>query len=173
MTPREVEEYRALRATIRERGTTRVWIALAGISAWAALTVATAAIAALPVATLLPLLVLATTFEIVLALHVGVERIGRYLQVFYEETPGWETRIVRFGEAFHPRGSDPLLAVYFGLATLLNLVALALVEPLPIEWSVIGGCHVLVLGRLLFARQRAAATRGLDLERFRQLKASG
>ena len=102
MTPREVEEYRALRATIRERGTTRVWIALAGISAWAALTVATAAIAAFPVATLLPLLVLATAFEIVLALHVGVERIGRYLQVFYEDTPGWETRIIRFGEAFIP-----------------------------------------------------------------------
>jgi len=26
MTPRELEEYRALRHTIRERGTARVWI---------------------------------------------------------------------------------------------------------------------------------------------------
>jgi hypothetical protein len=173
MTPREVEEYKALRATIRERGTTRVWMALVGITAWAVLAVVTTALGALPVATLLPLLVLATAFEIVLALHVGVERVGRYLQVFYEETPGWEERIMRFGEAFRPTASDPLLALYFGLATLLNLVALALAEPVAIEWSAIGGCHLFFLGRLVLARRQAATTRARDLERFRQLKGSG
>jgi hypothetical protein len=74
MTPRELEEYRALRATIRERGATRIWIFLAGLAAWSALVVATAALAALPVATLLPLLILAGTFEAVFSLHTGVER---------------------------------------------------------------------------------------------------
>src|SRR5712692_1617958 len=75
MTSRELEEYRALRDTIRERSTARVWVFLAGLVAWAALTVATAALAALPVATLLPLLILAAAFEAVFSLHVGVERI--------------------------------------------------------------------------------------------------
>jgi hypothetical protein len=68
--------YRALRSTIRERSTARVWIALAGFSAWAAAAVGTAAPWPLPVVTFIPLLLLALTFEIVLALHIGVERIG-------------------------------------------------------------------------------------------------
>src|SRR5947208_9263461 len=77
MTPRELEEYSALRATIRERGTARVWVFLAGLALWAALTIATAALVSLPVAALLPLLTLAATFEMVFALHTAVERIGR------------------------------------------------------------------------------------------------
>lgn len=79
MTPRDLEEYRALRSTIRERGTTRAWMLLAGFGLWAALTTATAALAALPIATLLPLLILAVAFETVFALHTGVERIGQYI----------------------------------------------------------------------------------------------
>ena len=87
MTARDHEEYRALRATIRERGTARVCIFAGGIVAWAAATIATAALASTPLATLLPLLVLASVFEAVFALHIGVERIGRYLQVFHETDP--------------------------------------------------------------------------------------
>jgi hypothetical protein len=85
MTERAQEEYRALRATIRERGTARVWVFVAGMAAWGALTVATATLASTPLAVLLPLLVLTAAFEAVVSLHVGVERIGRYIQVFYEE----------------------------------------------------------------------------------------
>ena len=44
---------------------------------------AVASLAAIPVATLLPLVLLAACFEAIFALHTGVERIGRYLQVFY------------------------------------------------------------------------------------------
>ena len=44
-----------------------------------------------PLATLVPLLVLAAAFECVFALHVGIERVGRYLQVFYEDR--WEQLI--------------------------------------------------------------------------------
>src|SRR5678815_4594103 len=58
MTLRELEEYRALRDTIRERGTARHWIVVVGFGLWAALTLAIVAFATLPVATLLPLLVL-------------------------------------------------------------------------------------------------------------------
>ena len=36
MTPRELEEYRELRSTVRERGTARIWIFVSGVVAWAA-----------------------------------------------------------------------------------------------------------------------------------------
>ena len=84
MTGRELDEYRELRATIRQRGTARVWIFVVGVAMWAAATIATTALASTPIATLLPLLVLASVFEAIFALHVGVERIGRYIQVFHE-----------------------------------------------------------------------------------------
>ena len=100
MTAREQQEYTELRATIRERGTIRVCVFAAGLVAWAALTLATAVLATTPIATLLPLLALAAIFEAVFALHVGVERIGRYLQVYYEtdETGArWEHAAMAFG----------------------------------------------------------------------------
>src|SRR5437773_8161678 len=99
MTPCEIEEYRALRATILQRGTARVWMLVAGLVGWAGLVIATAALATLPIATLLPLLVLAGVFEAILALHVGVERIGRYIQVFHEEQTGWEHAAMAMGPA--------------------------------------------------------------------------
>src|SRR5262245_51277 len=86
VTPSEQEQYRALRATIRERGTARVCVFLGGVAVWAAIAVTTGAISAPPIATLVPLLMLAATFEAVFALHVGVERVGRYLAVFYEDS---------------------------------------------------------------------------------------
>ena len=120
MTPRELEEYRALRDTIRERGTARIWVFLAGLIGWGALTIATAALASLPVATFLPLLVFAATFEGVFSLHVGVERIGRYIQVFLETDGGWE----HDGDGVRPplKGTelDPLFTAHFIIAVILN-----------------------------------------------------
>ena len=181
MTSRNLEEYRALRDTIRERGTARIWIFLAGLVAWAALTVATAALAALPVATLLPLLVLAGAFEAVFSLHVGVERIGRYVQVFFEDdrpveatgegsSPGWEHVAMAFGRPLAGTGVDPLFASFFLLATILNFIPVVLAEPARIEVVVIGTAHVLFIGRILAARWMAGRQRAADLERFQQLK---
>jgi hypothetical protein len=173
MTPRELEEYKALRATIRERGTMRVWLLLAGFVAWAALAVATAALAALPISTLLPLLILAVAFEIVFALYTGIERIGRYIQVYCEDERGdrgWEHRAMAYGARFPAAGGDALLALYFWLATLLNLMPMILAEPTRIEWVVVGGVHLLFAGRVAVARLQAGRQRGMDLERFRTLR---
>lgn len=173
MTPREVEEYRALRATIRERGTTRPWLQLAGFLSWAALLLATAALVALPLAALLPLLILAITFEAAFALHSGVERIGRYIQVFFEGDgvePGWEQRIMTYSRAAPASAAAPLLAAYFCLATLANFIPAILVDPLPIEWGVVGLAHLLFIWRVAAARHQAAGQRVRDLERFRALK---
>jgi hypothetical protein len=170
MTPNEVEEYRALRATIRERGTTRIWIALAGFAVWSGLVVATAALAALPVAVLLPLLFLTVVFEAVHALHTGVERIGRYVQVFLEDRVGWEHSAMAYGTRFRTGGPDPLFAMHFWFATAVNFVPAVLAGPLPIEWGFVGAFHVAFAARIWAARHHARRQRALDLERFQQLK---
>lgn len=178
MTPRELEEYRALRGTIRERGTVRVWLFLFGLVAWAGLVVATTALAVLPVATLLPLLVLDAVFEAVYGLHLGVERIGRYLQVFFEEeddttgsgTRQWEHTAMASGRAFPGSGADPLFSLVFGAAAVLNFMPVLLANPLPIEIVVLGAAHLLFLVRIVVARRAAAHQRASDLEWFQRLK---
>lgn len=174
MTPREIEEYRSLRATIRERGTQRVWIALSGLFAWAAMTILVAAFVPLPVAALVPLLVLATTFECVFAVHTAVERIGRYLQVFYEEGDDsqakWEHQAMAYGRMFPGGGPDPLLVTSFSMAAIFNFIPVVLANAIPVEYIVVGSVHLLVLVRLFQARRQAGRQRAVDLERFQQLK---
>jgi len=172
MTRRDYEEYRALRATIRERGTTRVWVFVAGLVGWAALLIATAALAALPIAALLPLLVLLGVFEAVLAIHVGVERIGRYLQVYFEDGHGWEHTAMAYGRAFPGGGSDPVFSFIFIGAAVLNFVPVLIAEPVAIEIAVVGFAHVLAIARVVAGRRMAAKTRAVDLERFEKLRAS-
>src|SRR5262245_4521492 len=174
MTATDSDEYNALRATIRERGTTRVWIVLIGTLGWAAVALASAALAAPPLLTLIPLLVLATTFEIAFALHIGVERIGRYIQVFFEEPggmSGWEHRIMEFGRSGQRRiSTDPLFARGFLLGVVLNLVTALVTGPIAIEWVVLGIAHAVLAARVLVARRQAAGQRAADLARFRQIK---
>jgi hypothetical protein len=176
MTSRELEEYRALRDTIRERSTARVWIAYTGLTAWAALALATATLVELPIATLIPLLVVSLVFEVVFALHTVVERVGRYIQVFFEDEAadrGWEHQAMAYGREFPGRGTDPLFGGYFLLAMILNMLPAALARPVPLEWAVVAGGHLVAVGRLVVARRDAARQRPLDLERFRQLKRAG
>lgn len=168
MTPREQDEYLALRATIRERGTARAWIVVAGIAAWAALTVATAALASTPIATLLPLLMLAAAFEAVFALHVGVERIGRYLQVFHADD--WERAAMAFGRPKHAAAIDPLFVAIFALAAVFNVMPALFTHPTTAELIFIGGGHALFLLRLFAARMAASKQRAIDLSRFNELK---
>ena len=171
MTPTDRDEYIALRATIRERGTTRVWIVLAGMSSWAITALLAVALASPPTATLMPLVVLATAFEITFALHIGVERIGRYLQVFHEGRAGWEHRIMEFPRGPHRlAGTDALFSRYFALATVLNVIPAVIAAPVAVEWIVIGAGHALFLGRLVAARQTAARQRAEDLARFEQIR---
>lgn len=175
MTPTDVEEYKALRATIRERGTTRVWIVLAGTVGWAVTVLGTVALAAPPAAIFIPLLILATTFEIAFALHTGVERIGRYIQVFFENdgtNPGWEHRITSFASGRRlPGTTDPLFARSFWLAAVSNLIPAILIGPIPVEWAVLGLAHAAFIVRVATARRQAASQRASDLQRFREMKA--
>ena len=177
---REDDEYTALRATIRERGTARVCVFAGGIVAWTAATIATVALVSIPVATLLPLLLLASVFEAVFALHVGVERIGRYIQVFYEADPlalsgppvlpNWEHAAMAFGRPAGAASADALFVVPFLLGTLVNLMPALALHPTASELTFVGGAHALFVVRLIVARLVAGKQRAIDLKRFEELK---
>ena len=173
-TVREQEEYRALRATIRERGTARVHVFVAGFVAWGALAVATATLTSIPVASLPPLVVLAAVFEAVFALHVGVERIGRYLQVFHEsgDQAAWERTAMAFGRPAGAIATDALFSVPFLLAALFNIMPALIAQPTPAEIIFVVGAHALFVLRLGVARAAAARQRVVDLERFQVLRNS-
>jgi hypothetical protein len=175
-TPRDLNEYTALRATIRERGTARVSIFAAGSVAWAALAMATTATSPTPLATLVPLLALAAVFEAVFALHVGVERIGRYIHVFHETSEAgaaaWEHAATAFGQ---PKGAvsvDALFTVPFALAGVINMIPALIVQPTIQEIVFVAGAHVLFGVRLIAARVAAAGQRAIDQRRFEELKSS-
>jgi hypothetical protein len=164
-------EYEALRATIRERGTMRVWAVLLGLSVWGALAMALLITELQGSVTLVPLVLLATTFEINFFVHTGVERIGRYIQVFHEEAAGatgWESAAMNYGIKFPAPQLDPLFVTIFSLSAGVNfLSSLAAATRRP-GWIALSLLAHAVFGyRIVTARKMAAAQRALDLDRFR------
>ena len=163
------DEYTALRATIRERGTARMILAPIIFLGWAGTAIATAAVITVALSTLVPLMVLVAGFEALFALHFNVERIGRYLQVFHEQDEGWEHVAMRLGRQFPGTGPDPLFVRVFTLATSVNLLPAALGGE-PIEIAVIAVLHLAFIYRMRVVRGIAARQRAQDLERFAALK---
>lgn len=170
-------EFRELRATIRERGSLRVLVFVLGLASWALVWAWLASSPFLPFISLVPLALLAGVFEAVNALHVGVERIGRYLEVFHEGMPApalddvsegarWETTMTAFGRRFGGGSPDPLFSGVFATAVLLNVLPVAMLRPKTTEWVFFGLLHLAVLGRLVRSRRRAAEQRAADLDAF-------
>lgn len=168
-------EFEALRATIRQRGTARLYVVAAGLSVWASLALALLVTDLAGSIALAPFLVLAATFEINFFAHTGVERIGRYIQVFYEErlgTNGWETTAMNYGTAFPAAGGglDPLFSIVFFSAGAVNFLSSFVVTlPRPGWLAVSLVAHLAFNYRIVRARQASAAQRAIDLERFRKL----
>ncbi len=172
MTLDRQAEFVALRATIRERGSARLCAVLIGWAAWGALLVAVSALGVTGFATLAPVLVLAGTFEVSFFLHTGVERIGRYLQVFYEEAEGaraWETIAMEYGSKF-PGGLDPLFSRLFGVGLVISLFATLSAETAWPAWRAFAFLAHAGFGYRIFTAQKsAAAQRAVDLDRYRSL----
>lgn len=126
------EEYRALRATIRERGTARLVVTAITFVSWAGLVTATAAWGITSLFGLIPLVVLSAGFEVGFAMHVGVERIGRFIQVRYESEsglPAWEHAAMKAGANPAARlGVDPLFFWIYLTAVILNLLVSMAIE---------------------------------------------
>jgi hypothetical protein len=172
MVTKKDDEFRILRATIQQRGTARMAVLPVVFVGWAGTAVATAAVITVAVSTLVPLLVLVAGFEAVFALHVNVERIGRYLQVFHEGDgeSGWENTSWRFAQRFPAAGLDPLFGRLFVLATSVNFLPAALGWENMAELAVLAALHLLFINRIRLARSFAASQRSEDLQRFLALR---
>lgn len=167
-------EFANLRQTIAMRGTVRILLLPVTLVGWSLLAGALILFNDLPLGALLSLAVLIGGFEAIHALHVGVERIGRYIQVFYEGTPDgpqWETTAMSVGPALPGGGVDPLFAVVFGAATVANMIPALLPQPMvPFELAFIGLFHLAFILRLTRTRGAAARQRAVELETFKALK---
>ena len=171
-------EYLVLRRTIAQRGALRPILMICGTGIWAAILIAVLVLLPYPVAAAIPLLVLVVTFEAIRPLHFGAERIGRYLQVFYEEhgeparalrdTPSWERVAMSFG-AVPGVGGHPLFVPAFLLATTLNYLAVLLPQPVVIEMSVMAVPHLAFIAWLLAADRAMRKQRTIELARLREL----
>ena len=141
---------------------------------WAALALTVLTFADAPIASLYPLAVLVGGFEAIHALHVGVERIGRYLQVYYENVeagPRWETTAMSVGPALPGGGIDPLFTVVFACVTFVNIIPALALQPraTETELGVIGVLHLALVIRIVRARGAAARQRAVELETFRAI----
>lgn len=169
MEDRQNSEYAALRETIRQRGTARMALVPVIFIGWAATAIAAAAVITVAVSTLVPLLVLVAGFETLFALHMNVERLGRYLQVFHEANGGWEQVAMAFGQRFAGAGPDPLFAQLFLFGISLNFLPVALGGELP-EIVVLAVVHLLAVYRIRVARVASRRQRAEDLQRFQSLR---
>jgi hypothetical protein len=166
-------EYEVLRRTIASRGTARMLVAPTSCMGWAALTLAHAGLAGTPTVSLLSLAVLVAGFESVHALHVGSERIGRYLQVYYEADvngPRWESTAMLVGPALPGGGIDPLFSGLFVGTCLLNLLAVQPFRSTPLEASLMIAVHGAFVFRIVRARIAASRQRAVELESFKALQ---
>ena len=171
-------EYLVLRRTIAHRGALRPILALSGIGLWALVLIAVLSLLPYPVASAIPLLVLTATFETIRPLHFGAERIGRYVQVFYEEAgqpdraltdiPAWERVAMSFGHV-PGVGGHPLFVPIFFLATAVNYAAVLIPNPVPVEWAVMAVPHLAFLAWLAAAHRAMTMQRATELARMRAL----
>ena len=169
LDPRRQSEYAAMRDTIRQRGTARMVLLPVVFIGWAATAVATAAVITVALSTVVPLLVLAAGFEAIFALHMNVERIGRYLQVFHEREGGWEQVATTFAQRFPGTGPDPLFSQLFVFAVSVNFLPAALGGEV-IEVAIIAAIHLAVIYRIRSARGLSAKQRTDDLQRYEQIR---
>lgn len=166
-------EFAALRQTIATRGTVRIALLPFTLLGWALLVTTLLLHGDQPIGALFSLTVLAGGFEAIHALHVGVERIGRYLQVYCESAgdgPQWETTAMTAAPALPGGGVDPLFTVVFAGATVLNLIPALVPGPTPLELLAAAALHGAFIVRIVRARGAAGRQRAIDLDRYRMIR---
>ena len=174
-------EYRALRDTIRTRGGARPLALLLGLGIWASLLVAVLVWLPNPIASVIPLLLLVATFEVVRTLHLSVERIGRYVQVFFEEgdggrspthPPAWEHTAMVFGPRLPGAGGHPLFLPIVVFAAIANYLAVLMPGPVPVELLTLAVPHLACIVWMIVCDRGMRAQRTTELARYRALKES-
>jgi hypothetical protein len=166
-------EFAVLRQTIGLRGTVRMALVPVVCLGWAVLTLMLLLMGTQPVASVISLAVLVGGFEAVHALHVGAERIGRYLQVYYETLPNgprWETAVMTVGPALPGGGIDPLFSVVFVGTAIVNMIPALLLRPTLLEVAVLALLHIGFIFRVVRARLAASRQRAVELESFKAMQ---
>src|SRR5688572_20003440 len=174
MSPNQ-SEFTVLRQTIATRGTVRMALLPVTVIGWTSITAALlhGGVTVQPMLSLVSLSVLVGGFEAIHALNVGVERIGRYLQVYYEGTadgPAWETTAMAVGPGLPGGGIDPLFTVVFSALAALNLTLAFPELHSTTEYVAVLPVHAIFFIRVIRARGAAARQRAVDLETFRAVK---
>jgi hypothetical protein len=161
-------EFAVLRYTIASRGTARSVLGAVTVGGWAVVASAHALFSDLPLTSVVPLVVLWAGYEALWSVHVGIERIGRFLQVHYERPDGarWETTAMGAAPRLPGGGANPLASAVFAGAALVNLGVAFVAEPTGVELLLLTGCHAVFLGRLVQTRMWAARQRRSDLAAF-------
>ena len=174
-------EYRELRATIRERGSLRHLTVLITFSVWTATMLWAASTFSVPLFFVIPLIVLVAGFEVAFALHIGVERIGRFIQVRYEDEIGTPVSWERTAMALRVPGGgvDPLFLKVFLAAAILNLLAGIWMSPIAsapsdaaferAELATFVGAHAGAVVRWISAARYARSQRVRELAAFEEL----
>lgn len=172
-------EFETLRLTIASRGTARLVLFLTGVGLWAVALLAILIALPNPIASIVPLILLLATFEAARMSSAGVERIGRYLQVFYERpaldqaplvTPAWEHTAMRLGPRVPGTGGHPLFLPFLSLATVVNFLAVLLPGPVPAELTGAGIVHLAFIAWMLYVDRGMRRQRAHELERFMEMK---
>jgi hypothetical protein len=180
MVDLSTHEFAVLRETIRARGGARIGSFLGGIASWALTLILVLIWLPNPMAAVIPLLVLVAAFEAVRVLHLIVERIGRYVQVFYEERvetaslapPAWERAAMQFGPSVPGAGGHPLFLPIFLLATIANTLAIVFPGPLMVEAITLAVPHLGFIVWMIYCDRGMRKQRVSDLARYRALKAA-
>jgi hypothetical protein len=176
----QLEEFRALRATIRDRAIARVILLAISWVGWAA--IATAIMLVLPATPLLalPLVVVLAAFEVNLGTVRAAEGIADYLRVVFEErraVPGWETASAALARG-RPAAADPLFFWIFVAVLCANYLCVvvavgetadpsARVREDSLDLAVATVLHAAVLLRFVLARRGLVNGRAGGLERLR------
>ena len=153
---------------------------LSGFAAWAAVLAVILAWLPTPMASAVPLLLLLATFEVVRVLHLGVERIGRYLQVFFEEAggraptrpPAWEHTAMPFGPTVPGAGGHPFFLPMFLMASAVNFLAVLFPGPVMVELVTLAIPHVAFVIWMLYCDRGMRKQRTTELARYRALRDS-
>ena len=174
-------EFVALRDTIQTRGGARPFALLSGLIGWAVVLTVILVWLPNPMASVVPLLVLLGTFEVVRSLHLGVERIGRYVQVFFEEgagdcapktPPAWEHMAMIFGPRVPGAGVHPFFLPVLLLADLVNFLAVVFPGPVMVEVTSLAVPHLALIIWMLYCDRGMRRQRATELARYRALKDS-
>jgi hypothetical protein len=125
-------------------------------------------------------MILLATFEVIRSLHLAVERVGRYIQVYFEETasgpapaaaPAWEHTAMAFGPRVPGAGVHPYFLPVFIMATFVNFLAVVFPGPVMVELTILAVPHVAFLAWLIYCDAAMRKQRATELARFRALRA--